>query len=128
VAWKAVLVGLVLAMPAAEGYDSSTEVFVAGGARGGDDRGRGEDAGLGAGTVGMGSTSRSVLRMLGTRLTRWDGIYFVQAGLRGVYPHEQDWAFSFGYTAVLSFLKTCKTPVANRNFCFNLFDSAAFWK
>ncbi|KAI1503499.1 GPI mannosyltransferase 2 [Biscogniauxia marginata] len=39
---------------------------------------------------------------LGTRLTRWDAIYFVQASRRG-YLYEQEWAFGGGLPTVISF-------------------------
>merc|ERR1711964_627685 len=42
-----------------------------------------------------------VLRYLVGKLTRWDGIYFVQSSRRG-YLFEQEWAFGWGFTRVIA--------------------------
>jgi hypothetical protein len=44
-------------------------------------------------------------RLLQT-LTRWDAIYFASIAERG-YVFEQEWAFGWGFTRLLSFLGTC---------------------
>ncbi|KAF2116055.1 GPI mannosyltransferase 2 [Lophiotrema nucula] len=43
----------------------------------------------------------SVDRLL-LKLFRWDALYFVKAAERG-YVHEQEWAFSWAYSRILSF-------------------------
>ncbi|KAI0477609.1 glycosyltransferase family 76 protein [Xylariaceae sp. FL0804] len=50
-------------------------------------------------------SSREALLDLGTRLTRWDAIYFVQAARRGGrYLFEQEWAFGGALPTVISHL------------------------
>ncbi|ORY13076.1 GPI mannosyltransferase 2 [Clohesyomyces aquaticus] len=45
----------------------------------------------------------SRVNRLSLNLFRWDALYFVKAAQRG-YVHEQEWAFSWTYTRVLSFV------------------------
>ncbi|KAI1387182.1 glycosyltransferase family 76 protein [Hypoxylon trugodes] len=47
---------------------------------------------------------------LGTKLTRWDSIYFIQASRRG-YLFEQEYAFGSGLPTVISFLTQVLTSL-----------------
>ena len=40
---------------------------------------------------------------VGTKLTRWDAIYYIQAARRG-YLFEQEWAFGSGLPTIVSFI------------------------
>jgi GPI mannosyltransferase 2 len=40
------------------------------------------------------------------KFVRWDSIYFIQIVERG-YLFEQEWAFGFGYTKLLTLLSSC---------------------
>jgi phosphatidylinositol glycan class V len=53
---------------------------------------------------------RSRSDRLTLNLLRWDALYFVKAAERGK-AHEQEWAFSWAYSKLLSFVGQCKWPV-----------------
>ncbi|GFF69547.1 conserved hypothetical protein [Aspergillus udagawae] len=42
------------------------------------------------------------LRLVSTKLTRWDAIYFTEVASRG-YIFEQEWAFGYGFTKLINF-------------------------
>ncbi len=44
----------------------------------------------------------SLLRLLSTKLSRWDAIYFTKIASRG-YLYEQEWAFGWGITLPIKF-------------------------
>ncbi|KAF7174424.1 hypothetical protein CNMCM5623_007168 [Aspergillus felis] len=43
------------------------------------------------------------LRLISTKLTRWDAIYFTEVASRG-YIFEQEWAFGYGFTKLINFV------------------------
>jgi hypothetical protein len=94
--WKSLLLAAVLVCPAGEGYDSSTELFL-----------RSHMIPSINASYAL-TPPQHFLARLGSRLTRWDAIYFASAAWRGAYVHEQDWAFSYGYTGLVSSLKQGK--------------------
>ncbi|KAL2001008.1 hypothetical protein VTN02DRAFT_2353 [Thermoascus thermophilus] len=82
--WKALLALVIVGCPG-PGYDTSTTL--AGGAELAADFGQLGDS--------------SALR----KFVRWDSIYFVRIADRG-YLFEQEWAFGYGYTRLLSLLSS----------------------
>jgi len=100
-AWKLVLLAVVLATPTdGSGYDTSADLFFKN--RDGSSSMVGQ---LHARTANATTSlhSAKLVSRITTRLTRWDAIYLVSAAWKG-YIHEQDWAFSFGYTALVGWL------------------------
>src|ERR1700753_414399 len=85
--WKALLLIIVYLNPS-DGYDSSTQIFFLPESSGHQPVARHP-------TYANVSTSR-----IASRLSRWDAIYFAAAAHRG-YVHEQEWAFSWGFTTLL---------------------------
>ncbi|GFF65847.1 conserved hypothetical protein [Aspergillus lentulus] len=83
--WKTLLLLLALFSPG-PGYDTSTTLRL--------DRNA-------ANAVGDGPFTAS-LRLVSTKLTRWDAIYFTEAASRG-YVFEQEWAFGYGFTKLINF-------------------------
>jgi GPI mannosyltransferase 2 len=79
--WKTLLLTIAY-MSSGPGYDTSTTLLAAG-----------------RSPADVGGT----LAPLATRLTRWDAIYFVKIAQRG-YLHEQEWAFGWGWTRLLSLI------------------------
>ena len=80
VAWKTLLLLLAVCSPGL-GYDTSTSLFYT--------------------ESKQAIQLPLVLRYLVGKLTRWDGIYFVQSSRRG-YLFEQEWAFGWGFTRVIA--------------------------
>ena len=50
----------------------------------------------------------SALNFMVDKLTRWDAIYFVKVANRG-YLFEQEWAFGWGFTRMISFCTAGKS-------------------
>jgi hypothetical protein len=90
VSWKLLLLTIAFLAPG-HGYDSSTQLFF----RSNDD---------GAGTA---LDLDSVAPHLATKLVRWDAIYLTSAALNG-YVHEQEWAFSWGFTRLVKLASSGK--------------------
>ncbi|KAF2465406.1 mannosyltransferase [Lindgomyces ingoldianus] len=82
-AWKALLILLAAFCPG-PGYDTSALILSA-------------DNSLRR----LRSQSLSLSSRLSLNLFRWDALYFVKAAQRG-YIYEQEWAFSWAYTRILS--------------------------
>ncbi|KAF2231220.1 glycosyltransferase family 76 protein [Viridothelium virens] len=88
VLWKALLMAVARISPGF-GYDTSSTLLLARDALGPD--------------VG-GSFSPLLMR-----LTRWDGIFYAKISERG-YVYEQEWAFGWGFTRLLSLIaKACSS-------------------
>ena len=49
----------------------------------------------------------TLLSHLVNKLTRWDAIYFVKVANRG-YLYEQEWAFGWGFSNLISLSTGCK--------------------
>jgi phosphatidylinositol glycan class V len=104
IVWKLLLLGVVLATPTdGSGYDTSAALFF---------KAHNQLPSL-VGQINAGAANSTaalhpstLVSRITTRLTRWDAIYMVSAAWRG-YVHEQDWAFSFGYTAFVGWLSKC---------------------
>jgi phosphatidylinositol glycan class V len=79
--WKTLLLG-VAALSPGPGYDTSTSLVLS--------------------AAGSDKKLTPALLYLIEKLTRWDAIYFTQASRRG-YLFEQEWAFGWGFTRVVSF-------------------------
>jgi phosphatidylinositol glycan class V len=45
----------------------------------------------------------AILRLISTKLTRWDAIYFTEVASRG-YIFEQEWAWGLGFTKLINFV------------------------
>lgn len=88
-AWKALLLAIAAVSPG-PGYDTSGFILS------GKDPRRHIDL-----------TSQSLFDRLAINLFRWDSLYFVKAAQRG-YVHEQEWAFSWTYSALLRTVATCE--------------------
>lgn len=97
--WKLLLLTVALLSPG-PGYDTSTQLLF---------------KGYGTRSVELAnlqpsahsptrSWSLSTERLVES-LTRWDAIYFASIAERG-YVFEQEWAFGWGFTRLLSFLST----------------------
>ncbi|QSS49377.1 hypothetical protein I7I53_09705 [Histoplasma capsulatum var. duboisii H88] len=103
--WKLLLLLAVVASPG-PGYDTSTTLLPSTASASATDSSL-----LGVGTViGGGSGWSSSL----LKLVRWDAIYFVSIAQRG-YIFEQEWAFGYGYTKLLSFLSSVFWGVPDSN-------------
>ncbi|KFZ15044.1 hypothetical protein V501_02900 [Pseudogymnoascus sp. VKM F-4519 (FW-2642)] len=55
--------------------------------------------------VNDGSYLTTFLELLAEKLTSWDAIYFTTVARRG-YLYEQEWAFAWGWTNLISFFST----------------------
>lgn len=86
VAWKLFLLLIMLVSPG-PGYDTSTTFLLDGWNNSGESS----------------SVLKSLLSSAVQKLSRWDSIYFLQVSQRG-YRYEQEWASSYGYTTLLSFV------------------------
>jgi phosphatidylinositol glycan class V len=83
--WKTLLLLLAVFSPG-PGYDTSTTLRL--------DRNA-------TNAVGDGPFTAS-LRLVSTKLTRWDAIYFTEVASRD-YIFEQEWAFGYGFTKLINF-------------------------
>lgn len=92
-AWKTLLFIVAVLTPGL-GYDTSTDLLF-----------HHDDAQLGAGLSANDWKSRILGHIL-NRLVRWDAIYFASVAHRG-YRHEQEWAFGWGFTSLISFVTKC---------------------
>ena len=86
--WKSLLLAVAWISPGL-GYDTSSALLLAG--------------------DGFGADVGGPLPALSTRLTRWDAIYYAKISQRG-YLYEQEWAFGWGFTRVLSLISTGAVP------------------
>ena len=80
--WKALLLGLAVLSPGL-GYDTSTDLLLS--------------------SVSSPYSHQSSSSVTLAKLLRWDAIYFTQIARRG-YLYEQEWAFGWGYTTMLSLI------------------------
>ncbi|KFX87178.1 hypothetical protein V490_08472 [Pseudogymnoascus sp. VKM F-3557] len=55
--------------------------------------------------AGNGSSLTGLLELLAEKLTSWDAIYFTTVARRG-YLYEQEWAFAWGWTQLISFFSS----------------------
>ena len=109
--WKLLLLTIALLGPGPD-YDTSTQLLLHGYGT--------QDAGsISHDSAFPTSISPSTKRIVNS-LTRWDAIYFASTAKRG-YVFEQEWAFGWGFSRLLSYLSTstfisrrCKI----RYFCF----------
>ena len=95
--WKVLLLIITLLVPG-PGYDTSTQLLF---------------EGFGTKSVPLSSSQHVGQNRIHNwsigrdrfieSLTRWDAIYFVSVAERG-YVFEQEWAFGWGFTKLLSFL------------------------
>ncbi|EEH20926.2 hypothetical protein PABG_03157 [Paracoccidioides brasiliensis Pb03] len=99
VLWKLLLLLAIVASPG-WGYDTSTTLLPHAASR------NAPDSLLGAGAT---VSSRRCTPLL--KLVRWDAIYFVNVAQRG-YRYEQEWAFGYGYTKLLSVLSSTFSRVS----------------
>lgn len=96
--WKCILACIAILSPGC-GYDTSTTLLYPD-----------EDV------TNIKTWSAWVLKIWLQNLTRWDAIYFTQIARRG-YIWEQEWAFGWGYTKLLSFLGRSEYIITNGIFC-----------
>ena len=89
VAWKCLLLVITLSSPG-PGYDTSSLILV--------NPSEHRHSKL---------TSRPWLDRIALNLFRWDSFYFIKTAQRG-YVHEQEWAFSWVYSAILKKAVTCE--------------------
>lgn len=87
--WKTLLILIAFLSPA-PGYDTSTSLLGA------------AEKPLLDFHIDKYHPSTSIERLL-SKLCRWDAIYFTEIARRG-YVHEQEWAFGWGFTRLLSFV------------------------
>lgn len=89
-AWK-ILLYLVVANSPGPGYDTSTTLLFP--------------------SLVASDEQQTQCGLLGLfwRFIRWDSIYYVRIAERG-YLYEQEWAFGFGYTRLLSYLSDRALP------------------
>jgi phosphatidylinositol glycan class V len=52
-------------------------------------------------------TNRPWLDRIALNLFRWDSLYFIKTAQRG-YVHEQEWAFSWVYSAIVRTVVKCE--------------------
>lgn len=98
IVWKLLLLIVVLTTPTdGPGYDTSADLFFETDAVLHNTIGQGDAAAANLAAI---LPTSSIVSRITTRLTRWDAIYMISAAWKG-YLHEQDWAFSFGYTAIV---------------------------
>ncbi|KAI2470233.1 glycosyltransferase family 76 protein [Annulohypoxylon bovei var. microspora] len=86
-AWKTLLLAIALGNNVGSAYDTSSTLL----------------------SPGIASSHESTFD-LGTKLTRWDSIYFIEASRRG-YLYEQEWAFGSGLPTVISFFTQALSSV-----------------
>jgi phosphatidylinositol glycan class V len=87
--WKVLLLVIVYLNPN-DGYDSSTQLFLL----------TDQSGHRSTSAPVFANANVSTLRIVAS-LSRWDAIYFAAAAHRG-YVHEQEWAFSWGFTSLLN--------------------------
>lgn len=104
--WELLLLSIALLSPG-PGYDTSTQLLLQGHGISNIELPLREAIAYGSSPI--------VDRAL-RKLTRWDAIYFASIAEKG-YQLEQEWAFGWGFTRLLSFLATCTC------FCFLYADS-----
>lgn len=85
IAWKVLLLLVACASPG-RGYDTSTQLLL-------DQSSNGQTEQY--------NFFALVFQHVISRLTRWDAIYFTRSSERG-YVHEQEWAFSWALTRLMS--------------------------
>lgn len=87
-AWKTLLLLIAFASPG-PGYDTSTTLLL------------GHDAAASALVTAFVPWTATLGERLASKLTRWDAIYFTAVAQRG-YEHEQEWAFSWGFSRLMT--------------------------
>ncbi|PKX93914.1 DUF409 domain protein [Aspergillus novofumigatus IBT 16806] len=98
--WKTLLLFLAVFSPG-PGYDTSTTLRL--------DRNA-------TNAVGDGPFTAS-LRLVSTKLTRWDAIYFTEVASRG-YIFEQEWAFGYGFTKLINFFASALQKTGAVDYAF----------
>lgn len=105
--WKSLLL-LIALTSSGRGYDTSAELFIA---RENDSNINGYDekivTSIDSASLQTQKLSHQWFSRFLTNLFRWDAIYFVKIAERG-YKFEQEWAFGWGYTRLLSWVSKCK--------------------
>ncbi|KAL8834620.1 MAG: hypothetical protein Q9170_003668 [Blastenia crenularia] len=86
VIWKLILLSIACTSPY-PGYDTSTAILISNEVP----------------NTKCHYSVESALKALGSRLTRWDAIYFTQSSRRGAL-FEQEWAFGWGFTKLLKIM------------------------
>jgi len=94
ISWKLLLLSVALLSPG-PGYDTSTQILL-------------QTNGSAVNLPLQGTVAISYGEQLAHKLVRWDAIYFATISDRG-YLFEQEWAFGWGLTRLLSFLAHCES-------------------
>lgn len=82
-AWKSLLLAVACASPG-PGYDTSTQLLLRSYPKGG-------------------TLATRFLVYMSSKLVRWDAVYYIRVAQRD-YLFEQEWAFGWGFTRVVSFV------------------------
>lgn len=93
VIWKLILVLVIITSPG-PGYDTSTTLLTSPVPKSGEIR-----------ETPASPFKSPLLRLSLLKFIRWDAIYFIRIAERG-YLFEQEWAFGWGYTRLLSTLSS----------------------
>ncbi|KAF7134100.1 hypothetical protein CNMCM5793_005729 [Aspergillus hiratsukae] len=59
----------------------------------------------------------AILRLVSTKLTRWDAIYFTEVASRG-YIFEQEWAWGLGFTKLINFFANALQQTGSVDYAF----------
>lgn len=84
IAYKALILFIALFSPG-PGYDTSATLLTP--------------------PAGNGSSLTALFELVAEKLTSWDAIYFTTVARRG-YLYEQEWAFAWGWTHLISFFSS----------------------
>lgn len=91
--WKVFLISIACLSPG-QGYDTSTSLLL-----------RQSQSPASVIEFGNGTVWNWLGHRLISKLTRWDAIYFTRISARG-YLFEQEWAFGWGFTRLVSWIVT----------------------